>query len=95
MKSSNDKFAAEVVENLSKIVGKERVTSNSVDLYSYVRDASPPEALLPMAIVKPLTTEEISKILRLANEMKLRGFCKGWWDKCRRQRTSVYGEFCE
>ena len=77
MKNSNDKFVTEVVENLSKIVGKERVTSNLIDLHSYVRDASPLEAPLPMAVVKPLTTEEVSKILKLANEMKFRVFVRG------------------
>ena len=71
------KFAEEVGEELARIVGKECVTINLVDLYAYVRDASPEEGVLPVAVVKPGSTEEVSKILKLANEMGFKVYLRG------------------
>ena len=71
------KFVEEIEEELVKIVGKECVTTNPVDLYAYVRDASPEEGVLPLAVVKPGDTKEVSKILKLANEMKFRVYSRG------------------
>ncbi|MEM2703336.1 MAG: FAD-binding oxidoreductase [Candidatus Bathyarchaeia archaeon] len=67
----------EIIKSLQKIVGKEYVTSETTDLYAYTRDASPIEGTLPMAVVKPATTIECSKILKLANELNLKVYVRG------------------
>lgn len=67
----------EIIKSLQKIVGKEYVTSEITDLYAYIRDASPIEGVLPIVVVKPATTLECSKILKLANELKFKVYIRG------------------
>lgn len=52
---------------LSQIVGRENLLTTKEDLICYGFDATPRLGRLPEAVVKPGTTEEISKILQLAN----------------------------
>jgi alkyldihydroxyacetonephosphate synthase len=70
----------ELVERIEAIVGREHVTANETDAVLNAHDAWPlSEAkirageLLPLAdlIVFPSSTEEVSQVLRIANELKV------------------------
>jgi glycolate oxidase len=58
-----------VVEELEKIVGKERLSTRIADLYVYGFDASIHHKT-PDVVVRPLTTQEVSEIVKLANRTK-------------------------
>jgi len=59
-----------LLKALEDIVGPENMTVEPVELFCYARDAS--EAFgLPDVVVWPRTTEQVSAILRLANEAKV------------------------
>jgi glycolate oxidase len=61
----------EILINLESIVGKEFVSNNPEDLYIYSQD---PGASLPRSIdfvIMPKTVEELQKIVKLANEVKM------------------------
>lgn len=62
----------EIVEELEKIVGKEGIAKNVED---YLYDETPkrvrPKAASDVVVVKPKSSEEVSKILKLANEKKV------------------------
>lgn len=62
--------SSEVIEDLKKIVGSENVLTLYEDLYCYSRDASWYSGM-PDVVVRPHSTEEVSKVLRLANELKI------------------------
>mgnify|MGYP001327133063 CR=1 FL=1 len=60
-----------VVERLIEIFGKDRVLTNKTDMMTYSYDASFETQLnprLPQAAVIPLSTEEVSECMKLANE---------------------------
>ena len=61
---------ASLVRALENIVGPENVSTDPVELLCYARDASESFGL-PDVVVWPRTTEEVSAILRLANERKV------------------------
>ncbi|MCS7134845.1 MAG: FAD-binding oxidoreductase [Candidatus Aenigmarchaeota archaeon] len=77
MTVKGEKRSEEIIKSLQKIVGRECVTSEVTDLYAYTRDASPVEGVLPLAVVKPATTIECSRILKLANELKFKVYVRG------------------
>ncbi|TXT64367.1 MAG: hypothetical protein BAJALOKI3v1_220031 [Promethearchaeota archaeon] len=56
---------------LSKIVGKQNVSSEEFVLISYSEDASPYEGTLPQVVVRPQSTHQISEIMNLATELKI------------------------
>ncbi len=58
-----------VLEELEKIVGKERMSDKTADLYVYGFDASIHHKT-PDAIVKPLNVKEVSEIVKLANRTR-------------------------
>ena len=58
-----------VVGELEKIVGKERMSTKTADLYVYGFDASI-HHVTPDAIVKPANAQEVSEIVKLANRTK-------------------------
>ncbi len=58
-------------EQLSKILGSEYVSDYDFALLAYMRDVSPFYGKVkPGIIVKPSTTEEVSEIVKIANETK-------------------------
>lgn len=59
-----------VIKNLTAILGKARILTAAEDLISYSYDATN-QNLLPEAVVFPQNSDEISKILVLANENKI------------------------
>lgn len=61
----------QILKDLHNIVGKEFATNSPEDLYIYSQD---PGASLPRSVdfvVMPKTTEEVQKIVKLANEEKI------------------------
>jgi glycolate oxidase len=59
---------AKIIGRLEEIVGKERVLTSIEQRIVYSYDATPTFSTLPDAIVIPKTVDEISRILKLANE---------------------------
>ena len=57
-----------IISRLQEIVGKESVLTAKEDLTTYSYDATATWAHLPDVVVLPKTTEQISQILKLANE---------------------------
>ena len=60
-----------IVARLTEIVGKENVFTDPEDLASYAYDATSLWVHSPDVVVFPITTEQISEILKLANEHKV------------------------
>jgi len=61
----------EIVSQLQKIVGKEAVLTAKEDLNAYSYDGTATWAHMPEVVVLPTTTEQVSQILKLANENKI------------------------
>ena len=57
-----------IIRQLEEIVGRENVLTSIENRIAYSYDATPTFASLPDAIVIPQTPEQISRILKLANE---------------------------
>ena len=58
----------EIIDELVEIVGKNNVISNKEKMETYSHDETPPQyAHMPEVVVTPKTTEEIVKIVKLAN----------------------------
>ncbi|HZK66208.1 MAG TPA: FAD-linked oxidase C-terminal domain-containing protein [Chloroflexota bacterium] len=55
------------LDQLSQIVGPGNLLTTREDLAAYAYDATPRMGRLPDAVVKPGTTEEVSRILQMAN----------------------------
>ena len=60
----------EVVDQLKKIVGEERCTTKTADLYVYSFDAGI-HRRMPDAVVRPIDTVEVQKIVELANKYEV------------------------
>ncbi len=58
----------EFITQLQKVVGKEAVLTSKEKLYTYSYDATATWAHMPDVVVLPTTAEQVSQILRLANE---------------------------
>ncbi len=56
------------VEALSRIVGKRQVSTNEQELKVFTRRWGTDRGTMPLCIVRPRSTEEVQKIVRLANE---------------------------
>ncbi|SMC82558.1 FAD-binding oxidoreductase [Sporomusa malonica] len=65
------------IDALKKIVGDEHVLTSVEDLHCYSYDATPGFSHMPDVVVKPATTEEISKVLSLANNAKIPVYTRG------------------
>lgn len=61
---------SDLLNNLQKIVGNERVSASSAELYCYSCDASQVRGM-PDFVVRPVSTEQVSKIVRLANKEEI------------------------
>ena len=65
-----DLMDQEIISKLSTIVGEVNCRTTTAELYVYSMDASIHKAM-PDAVVRPRTTQEISEIVKLANEYKI------------------------
>ncbi len=61
----------EIISKLQEIVGKEAVLTAKEDLNSYSYDGTAMWAHMPDVVVLPTTTEQISRILKLANDNRI------------------------
>lgn len=66
--SKYSKVTPEILSELELIVGKVNVSTTPEDIEKYSVDESPLEPHPPEVVVKPFSTEEIQKVLKLANE---------------------------
>lgn len=62
---------ADIYALLAEIVGKDHVSTQKEELYFYGRDLGTSLAHEPDYVVTPKTTEEVQKIVKLANEDKI------------------------
>jgi glycolate oxidase len=69
-------LASQITEKLVAIVGTENVVTEKQDLLCYSYDATQME-YLPDAVVYPANADEVSQIMKLANEMLLPVFPRG------------------
>ncbi|MGQ9461206.1 MAG: FAD-binding oxidoreductase [Candidatus Bathyarchaeaceae archaeon] len=60
-----------IYESLAEIVGEEYVSNRKEELYIYSRDPGMMEPHEPDYVVMPKTTEEVQKIVKLANKEKI------------------------
>jgi len=70
----------EVLNKLKDIVGEHNVTEDVLVCVSYAADVVPFDVEkdnIPIAVVKPGSTEEVSRILKYANEVKIPVFIHG------------------
>jgi len=67
----------QLIAALTKIVGADYVLTNKEDLFCYSYDATPGFSHLPEAVVIPANTDEVSKILSLANSEKIPVYPRG------------------
>lgn len=65
------------IDALKKIVGDEHVLTSVEDLHCYSYDATPGFSHMPDVVVKPATTEEVAKVLALANTGKIPVYTRG------------------
>ena len=60
-----------VISQLEKIVGKDAVLTSKEDLNAYSYDGTATWAHMPDVVVLPVATEQVSQILKLADENKI------------------------
>ncbi len=60
-----------LISQLKKIIGKEGVLTAKEDLNTYSYDGTTTWAHMPDVVVLPATTEQVSQVLKLANENKI------------------------
>lgn len=65
------------LERLRRVLGPEDVSTDRYDLITNSLDAFPGEVHLPDAVVWPETPEEVSEVLRLANERRIPVYVRG------------------
>ena len=61
-------ISKDIIAKLQKIVGKEAVLTTKEDLHAYSYDATATWSHMPDVVVLPDTVEQISSIMKLANE---------------------------
>jgi glycolate oxidase len=62
---------ADIYQSIFEIVGREHASTKTEELYFYARDAGLMPAHKPDCVVAPKTTEEVQRIVKLANEEKI------------------------
>ncbi len=67
----------EIKSELIKIVGKDNVSDSDFELYAYSRDLSPATPQLASFIVRPRNTEDVKKIVELANKHRIPVYVRG------------------
>jgi len=60
-----------IISQLQKIAGKEAVLTSKEDLHAYSFDATATWTHMPDVVVLPTTAEQVSQILKLANENRI------------------------
>ena len=73
-------FEKNIIADLEKIVGKENASGEIFDRIGYGQDAANPDLdpeKIPIAVVKPTTTQEVSGVLKYANKNKIPVYVHG------------------
>ncbi len=71
------KINLQIISSLVEISGKDYVFSDTENLSKYSKDETEDLSFLPDVVIKPGTAEEISLILKLANENKIPVYSRG------------------
>jgi len=66
----SEKMEQDVVEQIGTIVGESNYSTRIADLYTYGFDASI-HHVTPEIVVQPRSTEQVSKLMKLANSLKI------------------------
>lgn len=69
-----------LLADLESLIGKESVSGNIFERMSYGQDAAQPDLdpeKIPLAVVKPTTTEGVSAVIKYANENKIPVYIHG------------------
>jgi glycolate oxidase len=86
IKSKEDQMNSKIIDKMIGIVGEDWVVSSSKDVESYIKDeteeAIAPEPCYDCIVVKPRTTEEVSKIMKYANSEKITVVVRGGGTGC-------------
>ena len=64
------KVSSEILTRFSEILGAKNVSTDPDDMEKHGIDESSLDPHFPEVVVRPSTTEEISEIMKLANEKK-------------------------
>ena len=67
----------QLIEAMERIVGKEHVLHSPEALYEYSYDATPGHSYMPDVVVSPGTTQEVSEIMKFANEHRIPVYPRG------------------
>lgn len=67
----------QLIEAMERIVGKEHVLHSQEALYEYSYDATPGHSYMPDVVVSPGTTQEVSEIMKFANEHRIPVYPRG------------------
>ena len=65
---------SEIVRDLAKLIGREMVSDNVFDRVAYSQDAISPDIAvgkIPVAVVRPETSQAVSKIIQYASQKKI------------------------
>lgn len=71
MESKYGNLTQEMLSRVKVIVGEENVFDCSEDLEKHAIDESPLEPHLPQVVIKPVTSKQVSEVIKLANEHKI------------------------
>ena len=71
MESKYGNLTQEMLSRVKGIVGEENVFDSSEDLEKHAIDESPLEPHLPQIVIKPVSVNQVSEIIKLANEHKI------------------------
>jgi glycolate oxidase len=89
-----NKINSEITEKLRLIAGNENVITDEENLSLYSKDYTENLSFNPEIIVKPDTAEEISKIIKLANEFKIPVVPRGGGTGLSGGALAIYGGIC-
>ncbi len=67
----------EITINLQKILGPDYVATDKEICYVYSQDCSIEKGFIPDIVIRPNTTEEVSEVMKLANEYKVPIYPRG------------------
>lgn len=88
------KITAEIVNELRKIVGDEYIHLDEERLYQYSHDETENLRYKPAVVLRPRTAEEISSILKIANEKNIPVTPRGAGTGLSGGALAIYGGIC-
>lgn len=90
------KYYKEIINKLTEIVGVDNVLTEKADLLCYARDRYPPLVFpkdfpIPIAVVRPISTIEVQKIIEVANKHQIPVVPRGGGTSFSGSATSISG----